>query len=111
MQTMANALNNIAKGINAVAGAYRGLKKLGAGALDLLDLGMGVGERFGPQGTDRTPLFNNSMAGGGKARAAGGTTIIMNGVIDGESARRSIEKVLQDSSRRTGAINLAGLTL
>jgi hypothetical protein len=35
----------------------------------------------------------------------------MNGVIDGESARRSIEKVLQDSSRRTGAINLAGLTL
>jgi hypothetical protein len=111
MQTIANALNNIAKGINAVAGAYRGLKKLGAGALDLLDLGMGVGERFGPQGTDQTPLFNNSMAGGGKARAAGGTTIIMNGVIDGESARRSIEKVLQDSSRRTGAINLAGLTL
>jgi hypothetical protein len=111
MQEMATALNNIAKGINLVAGAYRGLKKLGAGALDLLDLGMGVGERFGPQGTDRTPLFNNSMAGGGKARAAGGTTIIMNGVVDGESARRSIERLMQDSSRRTGAVNLTGATL
>lgn len=111
MQEMADALNNIAKGINLVAGAYRGLKKLGAGALDLLDLGMGVGERFGPQGTDTTPLFNKSAATGVRPAAMGGTTIIMNGVIDGESARRSIEKVLQDSSRRTGAINLAGATL
>ena len=40
-----------------------------------------------------------------------GVTIIMNGVIDGESARRSIERLLQDSSRRTGAINLVGATL
>jgi len=35
-------------------------------------------------------------------------TINLNGIIDGESARRSIEKLLQDSARRTGAINLAG---
>jgi hypothetical protein len=40
-----------------------------------------------------------------------GVTIIMNGVIDGESARRSIERLLQDSSRRTGAVNLVGATL
>ena len=111
MQEMATALNNIAKGINLVAGAYRGLKKLGAGALDLLDLGMGVGERFGPQGTDRTPLFNNSMASNRVGASSTGTTIVMNGVIDGESARRSIERLLQDSSRRTGAVNLAGSTL
>jgi hypothetical protein len=110
MQTMADALNNIAKAVNLVADAYRGLKKLGAGALDLLDLGMGVGERFGPQGTDTTPLFNNSMASN-KVAAAGGTTIIMNGVVDGESGRRSIERLLQNSSRRTGAINLAGASL
>ena len=38
-------------------------------------------------------------------------TINMNGVIDGESARRTIEKLLQDSARRTGAINLAGANL
>lgn len=111
MQEMATALNNIAKGINLVAGAYRGLKKLGAGALDLLDLGMGVGERFGPQGTDRTPLFNNSMASNRVGASSTGTTIIMNGVVDGESARRSIERLLQDSSRRTGAVNFAGATL
>ena len=43
--------------------------------------------------------------------AGSGVTIIMNGVIDGESARRSIERLLQDSSRRTGAINLAGAAL
>lgn len=43
--------------------------------------------------------------------AGSGVTIIMNGVIDGESARRSIERLLQDSSRRTGAVNLVGATL
>jgi hypothetical protein len=35
----------------------------------------------------------------------------MNGIIDGESARRSIEKLLQDSARRTGAVNFVGATL
>jgi hypothetical protein len=41
----------------------------------------------------------------------GGVTIVMNGIIDGESARRSIEKLLQDSARRTGAVNFVGATL
>jgi hypothetical protein len=54
-------------------------------------------------------------AGAGSIRpdsgAGQGVTIIMNGVIDGESARRSIERLLQDSSRRTGAVNLVGATL
>ena len=52
--------------------------------------------------------------GSGSIRPAGnasGVTIVMNGVIDGESARRSIERLLQDSSRRTGAVNLVGATL
>jgi hypothetical protein len=64
-----------------------------------------VGE-FGPE------LFVPS--GSGSIRpdgGGGGVTIIMNGVIDGESARRSIERLLQDSSRRTGAVNLVGATL
>ena len=38
-------------------------------------------------------------------------TVNLNGIIDGESARRTIEKLLQDSARRTGAINLAGAVL
>lgn len=41
----------------------------------------------------------------------GGNTFILNGIVDAESARRSIERVLQNSSRRTGAINLVGATL
>lgn len=65
-----------------------------------------VGE-FGPE------LFVPNGVSGSirKDNNGNGVTIIMNGVIDGESARRSIEKVLQNSSRRTGAINLAGATL
>ncbi len=41
----------------------------------------------------------------------GAVTINLNGVIDGESARRSIERLLQDSGRRTAAVNLAGQAL
>jgi len=111
LTTFANALENVAKAINLIADAFKGLKALGAGALDLLDLGMGVGERFGPAGTDTTPLFNNSKAGGGTSRSVGGTTIIMNGVVDGESGRRSIERLLQNSTRRTGPLDFAGSQL
>lgn len=111
LTTFANALENVAKAINLIADAFKGLKSLGAGALDLLDLGMGVGERFGPAGTDTTPLFNNSKAGGGTPRSVGGTTIIMNGVVDGESGRRSIERLLQNSTRRTGSLDFAGSQL
>lgn len=41
----------------------------------------------------------------------GGNTFVFNGVVDGESARRSIEKLLQNSARRTGAVSLVGATL
>lgn len=41
----------------------------------------------------------------------GGNTFVFNGIVDGESARRSIERVLQQSSIRSGAINLQGSAL
>ncbi len=65
-----------------------------------------VGE-FGPE------LFVPQGVSGSirKDNGGSGVTIIMNGVIDGESARRSIERLLQDSSRRTGAVNLVGSAL
>jgi len=47
---------------------------------------------------------NNKLGGGGN-------TFIFNGVVDGESARRSIERLMQASTRRTGAVNLAGSQL
>jgi hypothetical protein len=67
-----------------------------------------VGER-GPE------LFTASSSGNiSPAGSFGGgqnVTINMNGVIDGESARRTLEKLLQDSARRTGPVNFAGATL
>jgi hypothetical protein len=133
LQTFANALESVANGINAITRAYGKVVALGdkfraslvgqfvyaegkfaaenapgraAGGSVMGGQPYRVGE-FGPE------LFVPS--GSGSIRpdngAGQGVTIIMNGVIDGESARRSIEKLLQDSSRRTGAVNLVGATL
>jgi hypothetical protein len=132
LQTFANALESVANGINAITRAYGKVVSLGdkfraslvgqfvyaegrfapkeearaAGGSVMANKPYRVGE-FGPE------LFVPS--GSGSIRPDGGSgqgvTIIMNGVIDGESARRSIERLLQDSSRRTGAINLVGATL
>jgi len=60
-------------------------------------------EIFQPSGNGR--IIPNHALGGG-------TTIInLNGIVDAESARRSIERLLQRSSIRTGAINLQGSVL
>jgi hypothetical protein len=140
LNTIAGAMNNLADGINAVSDAYResksvfsDVKKTPIGQLLFGSWGPGgmfpgllnpkapaaraaggpvmaggayrVGE-FGPE------MFVPSGSGSIRPDSGGqGVTIIMNGVIDGESARRSIERLLQDSSRRTGAINLVGATL
>jgi len=136
LQTFADALNAVAKGINAVATAYstakealsylgprgtfegfggaKGLpnpltlkpKSNAAGGPVMSGQPVRVGE-FGPE------IFYPSGTSGSirKDSGGGGTTIIMNGIIDAESARRSIEKLLQNSARRTGPINLVGATL
>jgi hypothetical protein len=66
-----------------------------------------VGE-FGPE------IFYPGGTSGSirKDTGGGGSTIInINGVIDAESASRIIEKLLQNSARRTSPINLVGATL
>ena len=139
LQSIADAMNALASGINNVAGAYRNakttfsdVKKTAIGQLLFGSWGPGgmfpgllnpsapgraaggsvmggqayrVGE-FGPE--TFVPSGSGSIR---KDTGSGGVTIVMNGVIDGESARRSIERLLQDSSRRTGAINLVGASL
>jgi hypothetical protein len=45
---------------------------------------------------------HNKLGGGG------GNTFIFNGVVDGQSARQSIERLLQTQSRISGTINLSG---
>lgn len=66
-----------------------------------------VGERgpelFIPNGNGVIANANRTAGMGG-----GGVTIIMNGIVDAESARRSIENLIQRSQRRTGPINWAG---
>ena len=141
MTEFANALNSVASGINAVAKAYSGakstfkdVKKTAIGQFLFGSWGPGgmfpgllnpsgvpnratgggvmanqpymVGE-FGPE------LFVPSGSGSIRPNGGGsGTTIInLNGIVDAESARRSIERLLQNSSRRTGQINLVGATL
>jgi uncharacterized protein YukE len=141
MEEMANALESVAKGINSVAKAYsnakstfKDVKKTAIGQFLFGSYGpngmfpgllnpSGVPSRAagGPVGANqvtRVGEFGPELfvpSGSGSIRpdngAGQGVTIIMNGVIDGESARRSIERLLQDSSRRTGAVNLVGSAL
>jgi phage-related protein len=66
-----------------------------------------VGE-FGPE-----TFIPNGVSGRivPNAGNGGGNTFILNGIVDAESARRTIERVMQNSTLRTGAVNLAGSPL
>jgi hypothetical protein len=138
LTNIANALNSVANGINSVANAYKKAKDIGGAVLEFLIINPGEGPKFADSRLGKALGYTSRAAGGpvgagqltrvgefgpelfvpsgsGSIRpdngAGQGVTIVMNGVIDGESARRSIERLLQDSSRRTGAINLVGATL
>jgi hypothetical protein len=123
LETVANAINSISNAYQAALPALRFIqnplnlnipeagftprpKARAAGGSVMGNQPYRVGE-FGPE------LFIPSGSGSVRPDAGngGGVTVIMNGIIDGESARRSIEKLLQDSARRTGAVNFVGATL
>jgi hypothetical protein len=134
LEKLAAAMETFANAINSVTNAYRSymtfydkvpsalknfmnpFNRLGdyislagsraAGGSVMANQPYRVGE-FGPE--TFVPTGSGSIrkdSGSGQ-----GVTVIMNGIIDGESARRSIEKLLQDSARRTGAVNFIGATL
>jgi uncharacterized protein (UPF0264 family) len=135
MEDIAKALRSVANGINAVATAYSNAKKLGGRILGWLDVSdapkfadtdlgrylgytaRAAGGPVSPGQAYRVGEFGPEMfvpSGSGSIRPAGGggsTIINLNGIVDAESARRSIERLLQNSSKRTGAINLAGSSL
>ncbi len=125
LERLANAMTTVANAIDAVANAYNKAKT-------------GIGKIAGFESTVSRFITGQRAAGGSvnageayrvgefgpeifvpnasgrivpNAGGTGNVTINLNGIIDGESARRSIEKLLQDSARRTGAINLAGAVL
>ena len=124
LETVANAINFVSSAYQAALPAFRFIqnplnlnipeagftprpkKGKAAGGSVMGGQAYRVGE-FGPE--------TFIPAGSGSIRPGGGvgcnTVININGVIDAESARRSIEKLLQNSARRTGPINLVGATL
>ena len=134
LQNIANAINGIANAFDKLGTAYGKVKPVldkfpasiirnrfwdfvfssaqsdvsrAAGGPVMANQVARVGE-FGPE------LFVPNGVSGSIRKDNGtgsGNTFIFNGVIDGESARRSIEKLLQDSARRTGAVNFIGATL
>ena len=130
MERIAASLETVANAINAISNAYQAAlpalrfiqnplninlpeagftprpKARAAGGSVMGGQAYRVGE-FGPE------LFVPNGSGSIRPNAGSGqnVTINLNGIIDGESARRSIEKLLQDSARRTGAVNFVGATL
>jgi hypothetical protein len=132
LEKIAGALETFASALNLVTSAYEKAQGLGK-AFSSSKIG---GFVLRGENLVNTP-FNQRAAGGsvmagqpyrvgefgseifvpsgsGSIRpdnGGGGNTFIFNGVIDGESARRSIERLLQDSARRTGAVSLVGATL
>ena len=58
-----------------------------------------------------TANTSGSIAPSGSFGGGGGVNITINGAIDPEGVRRSLENLFQNSARRTGAINLIGATL
>jgi hypothetical protein len=130
MENLANSLESIANGLESIArnwGKVKGFWNiLTTSPLSYVFPGAnpaqrgnalggtvraGVPTRVGEMGsevfipTSGGQIIPNNRLGGG------GNTFIFNGVVDGESARRSIERIMQQSTRRTGAVNLAGSQL
>ena len=139
LNALADALNAVAKGIGYIAGAADTFAKFKTTALGQLLFGTwgpngmfpgllnpsslsGARASGGPVSAggsylvgEKGPEILNMGSRSGSITpnsALGGQTIInINGVIDAESARRSIEKLLQNSARRTSPINLVGASL
>lgn len=129
LTTLANSLQTIANAINAIADAYQralpalrflgnefranipqaGFRSFTAGRAAGGSVMGGQSYRVGEFGSE---IFTPSGSGSIRPDRGGhGNTFILNGIIDAESARRSIERVLQNSTLRTGQVNLAGSPL
>lgn len=137
MTTFANALTNVANALTAIGNAYTSAKgffsKLSGGLEDFFNpewlndrrrregiptngsrasggpVRRGASYLVGEMGPERfVPNQSGRIISAGKTAAGGGHTFILNGIVDADSARRSIERVLQNSTRRLGPVNLAG---
>ena len=130
LETVADGIDSITNALNKMKPFYKFLKDIGD--YNLLTAGEGTGKKIvdlfkgratGGMVNGNEPYIVGERgaelfvpSGGGSIvpnqRLAGGSQMVynitLNGIIDSESARRSIERVLQDSSRRTGAVAING---
>ena len=106
ISTLVSTIGNsaIGKALGGIISRVSGSRAAGGSVMG------GQAYRVGEFGSE---IFVPSGSGSIRPDNGGGSgnTFIFNGVIDGESARRSIERLLQDSARRTGAVSLVGATL
>ena len=134
LDSLASSLESIASGINAISNAYKTARSIGGKIFDFINIGPTGPVRFNPE----TGKYEQKAAGGSvmanrpyivgefgpelfvpngvsgairKDNGSGGVVINLNGIVDAESARRSIERLFQNSTRRTGALNFAGSQL
>lgn len=134
LDSLASSLESIASGINAISNAYKTARSIGGRIFDFINIGPTGPVRFNPE----TGKYEQKAAGGSvmankpyivgefgpelfvpngvsgsirKDNGGGGVVINLNGIVDAESARRSIERLFQNSTRRTGALNFAGSQL
>jgi hypothetical protein len=126
LENIANAINNIATAITNLSAAYKKIKpildKLPSNIIrnkvwDFLTSpqGKAAGGSVMKNQAYRVGEFGSEIfvpSGSGSIRkdpgGGGGNTFIFNGVIDAQSARQSIERLLQTQSRISGTINLSG---
>lgn len=137
LESLASSLESIANGINSISDAYKKARSIGGSILDFIDV---KGNRYEGIFDPSSPnyAFKPGRAAGGsvmggsayrvgefgpevfvpsgsgsirKDNGGGGVVINLNGIVDAESARRSIERLLQNSTRRTGALDFAGSQL
>jgi hypothetical protein len=136
METFANALTNVANAISAIGNAYTSAKgffqSIGQGLENFFNPEWLVGPKRSPllprasggpvrqggsylvgeMGPERfVPNQSGRIISAGNTAAGGGHTFILNGIVDADSARRSIERVIQRSAKNLGAVNLAGSAL
>jgi phage-related protein len=133
LQKTANAINSIANAIEKLSTAYSKMKPF----LDKLPTNIvrnqlwdwltsdastgsamggtvraGVPVRVGEMGKEVfVPSTSGQIIPNHKLGGGGGNTFILNGIVDAESARRTIERIMQNSTLRTGQVNLAGSPL
>jgi hypothetical protein len=108
VKDLGSAIKNsaVGKGISAI------FNKVTEGAALGGSVSAGQAVRVGELGSEVfVPTTGGQIIPHNKLSGGGGNTFILNGIVDAESARRSIERVMQNSTLRTGAVNFAGSPL